>query len=321
MRSSQQLWIDPQFARSRSECVRVGLPFGIYHFYDDRASPGKQAEFVAGILAGQPQALEIFCDYERSYGGAYTGLPNVVSFMQRLEQLTGRQVDFYTGYWWFLENSNAVANESQYNYLKERKLWLAAYTDDNTNTGLQDVRIPKPWAKMNIWQYGTPAIGKSYGTVGSLEIDMNERLDGFILEPTQPTQENNMLYEMTTLSTNSSTRIRKDHTTYATTLASIPASTVVAGDELWEAPADGDEVRKGDKWLHVTHVKGVELAVKGWTAYIHKGVAICKDFKDLSVTLPPTPTPAPVITDRTITVRVSEAGWEDASVTVVQKAL
>src|SRR3990172_10660161 len=97
LRSSQRLWIDPQFVRSSSECVRVGLPFGIYHFFDDRDSPGKQAEFLAGILAGHPQPLEIFCDYEKTYGGVYKGLPNVVAFMQRLEQLTGRQVDFYTG--------------------------------------------------------------------------------------------------------------------------------------------------------------------------------------------------------------------------------
>jgi len=189
LRSSQRNWIDPQFIRSRAECVRTGLPFGTYHFYDDRDSPGEQAEFVAGILAGHPQPLEIYCDYEKTYGGDFKGLPNVVAFMQRFEQLTSRQVDFYTGYYWFLENSNAVANASQYNYLKDKKLWLAAYNATHTPTGGAGLLIPKPWTKVNVHQYGTPAIGHSYGTVDSLEIDMNERLDDFnpgTLPPNDP---------------------------------------------------------------------------------------------------------------------------------------
>ena len=302
LRSSQRLWLDPQFVRSRNECGRVGLPFGVYHFYDDRDSPGKQADFVASILAGSPQPLEIFCDWEKTYGGPYAGLPNVVAFMQRLEQLTGKQVDFYTGYWWFVENSNAAANASQYNYLKGEKLWLAAYNETHTPTGGVGLRIPKPWTKVNIHQYGTPAIGKSYGAVDSLEIDMNERLDDFktgnvpVSSPktivdgiVMPDDGNNTsiptgdkMYQMTTIS--GGTRIRSDHNVYAGVLTSVGQNITVSGSEIWTASADGNNVKAGDRWLKITYA-----GVTGWMALTHMGIAICKDFKFAN----PIPIPIP----------------------------
>lgn len=92
----------------------------------------------------------------------------------------------------------------------------------------------------------------------------------------------------------SGTRLRKDHTTFASVITSYGISTLVQGDTIWTAPADGNEVKKGDIWLHVTHVNDAPLAQEeqGWMAYIHKGVPICKDFKDLTGTTPPPPTPA-----------------------------
>lgn len=101
-------------------------------------------------------------------------------------------------------------------------------------------------------------------------------------------------YTMTPIGTG--TRLRTDHTTFATVITSYGIAAIVQGDDLWIAPADGSEVKKGDKWLHVTHVNDVPLPVSGWMAYIHKGVPICKDFKDLTSGSPPIP-PA---TDRKI---------------------
>jgi hypothetical protein len=72
-------------------------------------------------------------------------------------------------------------------------------------------------------------------------------------------------------------------------LTSVGAGVIVEGSELWEAPADGSEVKKGDKWLKVT-VNGFT----GWIAYIHKGIAYCKDFKE--ITAPPPPVDPPVVT-------------------------
>lgn len=86
-----------------------------------------------------------------------------------------------------------------------------------------------------------------------------------------------MRYKMTTI--NSGTRVRQDHNVYASVLTSVNANVTVQGDELWTAPADGNEVKRGDGWVKVT-VNGVT----GWMAHIHKGVAICKDFVVINTT-------------------------------------
>lgn len=90
---------------------------------------------------------------------------------------------------------------------------------------------------------------------------------------------------------NTGTRLRSDHNTFAGVITSYGVTALIQGDELWIAPADGNEVKNGDKWLHVTHVNDVPVA-QGWMAYIHKGVPICKDFQDLTGGTPPSPPPA-----------------------------
>jgi len=91
---------------------------------------------------------------------------------------------------------------------------------------------------------------------------------------------------------NSGTRMRKGHDVFAGVIIGDfgPADTL-EGSEIWTAPADGVEVRKGDKWLLVTKRNGVTLSESGWTAYIHKGVPICGSFTEIGVEPPP---PAPV---------------------------
>lgn len=179
LKASQADYPDPKLSRNISECNRVGLPYGLYHFYDDRVSPSVQANRFASYADG---AVELWCDWEKTYGGKYPLLRDVVAFMQRVEDLTGKSVGMYTGYYWFLENSNATTNAGQYKYLATRPLWLAWYTHDHTNTGIENVRIPKPWTDMDVWQYGTPAIGFDMGAE-SREIDMNERVGK---PPTEP---------------------------------------------------------------------------------------------------------------------------------------
>lgn len=99
-------------------------------------------------------------------------------------------------------------------------------------------------------------------------------------------------YSMTPI--NSGTRLRTDHNTFATVIASYNSGALILGDELWEAPADGLEVRKGDKWLHVVSVNGVKLFETGWMAYVHKGLPICNNFKTIVDVPPPAPSPVPM---------------------------
>lgn len=171
-KASQGGYHDPQILINISEAKRVGLPFGLYHFYDDRISPSVQAETFAAMAR---DAVELWCDWESTYEGKHNSLRNVVSFMERVEELTGKKVGMYTGYFWFVDNTSPINNASQFKYLEDRPLWLAWYTDDHTAKNIERVKIPKPWVEMEVWQYGTPAIGFSMGAK-SREIDMNVRL-------------------------------------------------------------------------------------------------------------------------------------------------
>ncbi len=93
-------------------------------------------------------------------------------------------------------------------------------------------------------------------------------------------------YEMKPMQ--SKTRLRAGHDVFATVIIpDLSLADTLRGDEVWVAPADGAEVKKNDSWLHVTHRNGVELAEKGWTAIVHKGVPICNNFKEVTTTPPP----------------------------------
>lgn len=99
-------------------------------------------------------------------------------------------------------------------------------------------------------------------------------------------------YSMTPIS--SGTRMRTDHNVFGSVITSYGRGQLVVGDEIWEAPADGSEVKKGDKWLKVTSVDGVNVAESGWMAYIHKGIPICENFKEIE---DPSPNPTPIFPD------------------------
>lgn len=89
-------------------------------------------------------------------------------------------------------------------------------------------------------------------------------------------------YSMATIY--SGTKIREDHNTSANVLTSVNAKVTVTGSEKWVATTGGAEVFIGDTWIKVTY-----NGVTGWMAYIHKGVAICNNFKVVETTPPPAP--------------------------------
>jgi GH25 family lysozyme M1 (1,4-beta-N-acetylmuramidase) len=165
LRAGQNLWADSMFLINYAEAKRRGMRRGVYWFYDDRVSPGAQAALLITLIAGDLPELEIFCDWEKSYGGGFGGLKNVVAFMQAIERaFPSARVGMYTGYYWFIEHSNALLNWSQYQYLKDRALWLGYYANSI------QVKIPAPWTALTHWQYGTPA--EQWGQQ-TYEIDLN----------------------------------------------------------------------------------------------------------------------------------------------------
>lgn len=110
-------------------------------------------------------------------------------------------------------------------------------------------------------------------------------------------------YEMKPI--DNGTRMRTGHSTFDAVITSYSRGQVVRGDAIWIAPADGSEVKKGDTWLHVTHVDGAAVIEQGWMAYIHKGYAICEDFKTIADggTEEPAPVVEPINADVHVTIR------------------
>lgn len=166
IRAGQKDWVDTRWGVNGAGAKARGMLRGAYWFYDDRLDPGRQADKFIELLRADPPEMEVWCDWETSYGGAFGSLKNVVAFMERVEA-AGFKIGMYTGYYWFVAHSNAIANASQYAWLKTRPLWLAWYT---TNSAL--VLIPAPWSELFLWQFGTPAVGYAYGCE-TTELDMN----------------------------------------------------------------------------------------------------------------------------------------------------
>jgi hypothetical protein len=81
------------------------------------------------------------------------------------------------------------------------------------------------------------------------------------------------------------TRLRRNHTTFADVIDTYDVNAIVEGDLIWTAPLTGNEVKMGDKWLHVTKINGV--IVDGWMAIIHLGKTFATIEEETTPPLPP----------------------------------
>jgi GH25 family lysozyme M1 (1,4-beta-N-acetylmuramidase) len=242
IRAGQNLWVDSQFHWNYQQAKRRGMLRGIYYFCDDRVSPGAQAAKIAELIAADLPEMEVWIDWERSYGGGFQGLRNVVACMQDVERrLPSVRVGLYTGYYWFIENSNALLNASQYDYLKNKPLWLAWYAAASL------VKVPAPWTRLDLWQYGTPV--EDYGQV-SREIDMNfhngtisEFYERYQAEPTEPEGET-MKGKVLKF-----TNIRAQNTQYSTDVGDLLAGDLVE----WVEEVSGSDGLTWIRLISATH--------------------------------------------------------------------
>jgi GH25 family lysozyme M1 (1,4-beta-N-acetylmuramidase) len=273
IRAGQGIWKDEKFERNYQEARKCNKKIGVYWFYDGRYSPQQQVETLLPLLIGKKLEMEVYMDWEKNYGGAHEGLRNVVALMELIET-AGYKVGFYTGYYFFRSNSNAVTHASQYNYLKTKPLWLGWYTSNPA-----DVLIPAPWSELTHWQFGTPAVDWGQETK---EIDMNffngtkqefESRYGDIGEPP--------MADYVKLSSNTtSNRSIRQQTAYPQTPHILGAYIVslIAGMSINAEPQDFYvyasnityngvvQAHAGDKWWKVPVAGGI-----GWIAEIHKG--------------------------------------------------
>lgn len=168
IRAGQNNWVDTEFNRNWVAAKVRGMKRGVYWFYDGRRSPIEQADLLVSLIKNDPPEMDIIFDWETNYGGAYEGIRNVVAMMKRVEMLmAGKYVTMYTGYYWFIQNSNPITHAAEYDYLKDKGLHLAWYTSDASL-----VKIPQPWSSLLLWQFGTPNEGALHGVI-TPTIDMN----------------------------------------------------------------------------------------------------------------------------------------------------
>lgn len=160
IRAGQNLWEDIKFKTSWADAKQAGLLRGSYWFYDSRANPKRQAEKWAQVLGDDTGEMELWCDFEDRYSGAYTGWRHWFDFMERLKALLpNKKLGVYTGYYYWLEFAAGVTYFAQY------PLWIAAY---NTNAP----RIPPIWDDWTYWQFTDNGDGTLFG-VESKNIDLN----------------------------------------------------------------------------------------------------------------------------------------------------
>jgi len=167
IRIGQGNWVDSEFEFNYAVAKQNDTALGGYFFFDDRYTPQKQADTVIQAMQGKSFELELFIDWEVSYGGPYGGLKNVVALMKLLDAagLHVHGIGMYTGYYYFTEHSSALTHPTEYQYLSNKPLWLAWYAAASV------VRVPQPWLTWAHWQWGTPIINWGQPTD---RIDMNK---------------------------------------------------------------------------------------------------------------------------------------------------
>lgn len=324
LRIGQGEWIDEQFERNYREAKRYGLLVGGYWFFDGRTSPGKQADILTTMLRGKKLELEVYVDWERNYGGGHEGLGNVVAMMQSVESkgLDIKDVGLYTGYYFFRANSNPITNASHYNYLKNKRLWLAWYTGNPA-----DVLIPAPWNRLHLWQWGTPVLNWGQKTK---EIDMNtfngtrkefEDLYG-VNSPEEPEEPMNYVELKSNTSVGRSVR---EQTNYPQVphIIGTKVGTLLAGQVAKALPEDkytytsnaiyngSVYAQTGDVWWKVYEVNG--SAVENvWIAERHMG-------QSLLVVTPKSDEPAPALPTLIVEVSDTEGLYTPVSVELKPK--
>lgn len=285
IRLGQGNWVDSEFEFNYIRAKQNGVALGGYHFFDDRYTPQQQADTIIAAMRGKKFELELFIDWEVSYGGKYGGLKNVVALMKLLDAagLDVKAIGVYTGYYYFTEHSSALTHGPEYLYLSTRPLWLAWYAAASV------VRVPQPWVTWAHWQWGTPIVDWGQSTD---RIDMNKSNNTpseftikYLGGSTPPPPPGDPMYTGSPKSTvTTNVRIRQANADGSanpagTTIGAIQPGQVFKGDLL---SSDG-------AWIRVIEVNGrtiQELYNKpyGWSATA---------YLDYTVVAPPPPPPPP----------------------------
>lgn len=159
LRCSYATTTDERFLQNIQNCLRYFPDVtSVYHYYDPTVSPTRQADKVIELISPYKEGIRrVWGDFEFYWQGAYEGSAYWKIFAERIVA-AGYKFGVYTrATWW----DGRIGNLSS--WFGQFPLWAAQY---NVVLNL----IPKGWTRADIWQSGTPSIGKMVGTE-SLEVD------------------------------------------------------------------------------------------------------------------------------------------------------
>lgn len=135
-------YLDPYFARNYAECVRLGIPVGVYGYFKavTRAEADKELAFFRSALGGRNFQLPIAVDIEDACQTALgkSKLTDLVAYCLSVVESWGVYAMLYTGLY-FAQNNLYMGGAA----LKPYDVWLAAYRKDKPATG---------WP-FGMWQY------------------------------------------------------------------------------------------------------------------------------------------------------------------------
>jgi GH25 family lysozyme M1 (1,4-beta-N-acetylmuramidase) len=168
IRAGQGSWTDADFVHNWQAAKASGLLRGAYWFYDSRYAPLSQAALFANSVKNDMPEMELWCDYEENYRGAFAGWKHFAVFVAEVQKLLPAvKVGIYTGYYYWMDHSpDPVTEAASLAWFGKLPLWLAWYSSANV------VKIPAPWTKATYWQYTDKGDGLKYG-VESLGIDLS----------------------------------------------------------------------------------------------------------------------------------------------------
>ena len=152
-------YIDPYFVRNYAECVRVGLPVGVYGYFKatTKAEADKELALFKQALGGRTFQLPVAVDIEDKLQAklSKSALTDLVAYCLGVVESWGVYAMLYTGLY-FGQTHLYMGGAA----LKAYDVWLAAYRATK----------PSPGWPFGMWQYTSS--GKVPGITGGADLSV-----------------------------------------------------------------------------------------------------------------------------------------------------